>query len=107
MREKGNELADYFSDPVFSLKSSRMMTLRSICVPRLSSDDIKGHLNTLSDRSDGYIPNLSVDPWIQNPFTIPIDDIDDDNEIKDDLIEPKARGSLKMQFTTVGNHSEF
>ena len=69
--------------------------------------DIKGHLNTLSDRFFGYFPNLSVDPWIQNPFTIPIDDIDDDNEIKDDLIELKACGSLKMQFSTVASSSEF
>ena len=161
MREKGNELADYFSDPVFvarlayisdifghlnalnmSLQGSSVTIIEA--AERISSlqeklrlwsnrvekrsfvnfselaqiladddahidlcstlvVDIKGHLNTLSDRSDGYIPNLSVDPWIQNPFTIPIDDIDDDNEIKDGLIELKARGSLKMQFSTVPN----
>uniref|UniRef100_UPI00358E8A1A protein FAM200C-like n=1 Tax=Myxine glutinosa TaxID=7769 RepID=UPI00358E8A1A len=69
--------------------------------------DIKGHLKSLSDSFDGYFPNLSVDPWIQNPFTILIDDIDDDNELKDDLIELKASGRLKMQFSTVASPSEF
>ena len=34
--------------------------------------DIKDHLKSLSDSFDGYFPNLSVDPWIQDPFTIPI-----------------------------------
>ena len=165
MREKCNELADYFSDPVFvarlaytsdifghlndlnmSLQGSsvaiieaaeRISSLREklrllsnsvekrsfVNFPELAQIladddaqidlcstlvvDIKGHINTLSGRFDRYFPNLSVDPWIQNTFTIPIDDIDDDNEIKDDLIELKACGSLKMQFSTVASSSEF
>ena len=52
--------------------------------------DIKGLLKSLSDSLDGYFPNLSVELWIVDPFTIPIDDIDDENKLKDDLIELKA-----------------
>ena len=70
-------------------------------------DEIKCHLKSLSDRFDGYFPNLSVDLWIQDPFTIPIDDIDDGNELKDDLIELKSSGRLKMRFSTVASPSEF
>ena len=70
-------------------------------------DEIKCHLKSLSDRFDGYFPNLSVDLWIQDPFTIPIDDIDDGNELKDDLIELKSSGRLKMRLSTVASPSEF
>uniref|UniRef100_UPI00358FFEDB protein FAM200C-like n=1 Tax=Myxine glutinosa TaxID=7769 RepID=UPI00358FFEDB len=165
LREKGNDLADYFGDPVFvarlvyisdifghlnalniSLQGSsltifeaaeRINSLREklrlwsnrvekrsfVNFPELAQIladddaqndfcstlvvDIKGHLKSLSDSFDGYFPNLSVDPWIQDPFTILIDDIDDDNELKDDLIELKASGRLKMQFSTVASPSEF
>ena len=69
--------------------------------------DIKGHLKSLSDSLDRYFPNLSVEPWIVDPFTIPIDDIDDENKLKDDLIELKASGRLKMQFSTFASLSEF
>ena len=68
--------------------------------------DIKSHLKFLSDSPDGYFLNLSVKLWI-DPFTIPIDDIDDENKLKDDLIELKASGRLKMQFPTVASPSEF
>ena len=66
--------------------------------------DIKGHLKSLSDSLDGYFPNLSVEPWIVDPSTIPIDD---ENKLKDDLIELKASSRLKMQFSTVASPSEF
>jgi len=69
-------------------------------------DDIQRHLKSLSNGFDGYFPNLSVDPWIQDPFAVSIGDIDD-NELKDDLIELKASSRLKMQFSTVANPSDF
>ena len=68
--------------------------------------DIKGHLKSLSDSLDGYFPNLSVEQWIVDHFTIPIDHINDENKLKDDLIELKASGRLKMQFSTVSSPSE-
>ena len=69
--------------------------------------DIEGHLKSLSDSLDGYFPNLSVEPWIVDFFTIPVNDIDDENKLKDDLIKLKASGRLKMQFSTVASPSEF
>uniref|UniRef100_UPI00358F611A protein FAM200C-like n=1 Tax=Myxine glutinosa TaxID=7769 RepID=UPI00358F611A len=165
LREKGNDLADYFGDPVFvarlayisdifghlnalnislqgssltivevaerinsfreklRLWSNRVAKRSFVNFPELAQIladdgaqndfcstlvvDIKGHLKSLSDSFDGYFPNLSVEPWIQDPFTILIDDIDDDNELKDDLIELKASGRLKMQFSTIASPSEF
>uniref|UniRef100_UPI00358ECE95 protein FAM200C-like n=1 Tax=Myxine glutinosa TaxID=7769 RepID=UPI00358ECE95 len=165
LREKGNDSADYFGDPVFvarlvyisdifghlnalnislqgssltiveaaerinslreklRLWSNRVEKLSFVNFPELAQIladddaqndfcptlvvDIKGHLKSLSDSFDGYFPNLLVDPWIQDPFTILIDDIDDDNELKDDLIELKASGRLKMQFSTIASPSEF
>ena len=48
---------------------------------------IKGHLKSLSDSLDECFSNLLVKPWIVDPFTIPIDRIDNGNKLKDDLIE--------------------
>ena len=69
--------------------------------------DIKGHLKSLCDSIDGYFLNLLVEPWIVDPFTIPIDHINDKNKLKDDLIELKASGRLQMQFSTVASPSQF
>ena len=63
--------------------------------------DIKGHLKSLSDSLDGYFPNLLVEQWIVDPFTFPIDHIDNENKLKDDLMELKTSGYLKMQFSTM------
>ena len=69
--------------------------------------DIKGHLKSLFDNLDGYFLNLSVEPWIVDPFTISFDHTNDENKLKDDLIELKFSGCLKMQFSTAASPSEF
>jgi len=53
------------------------------------------------------LPILSAGPWIQDHCTIAFDDIDQENEIKDDLIGLKASGRLKVQFSTVAILSKF
>ena len=58
--------------------------------------DIKGYLKSLSDSLDEYFPNLSVEQWIVDPFTIPIDHIDEENKLKDDLIKLKASGRYEL-----------
>ena len=87
-----------------SLKSSQMMMRRAICIPRLSWQSRSPEVYAW--HFDGF-QILSIVQWISDHLTIPIDDIDDDNnEFKDDLIELKASGSLSTQFSTIAKPLE-
>uniref|UniRef100_UPI00358FC317 protein FAM200C-like n=1 Tax=Myxine glutinosa TaxID=7769 RepID=UPI00358FC317 len=146
LREKGNDSADYFGDPVFvarlayisdifghlnalniSLQGSSLTIVEA--AERINSlrEKLRLWSNHVEKRSFVNFPELAqilADDGAQNdfcstlvvdikghlksdPFTILIDDINDDNELKDDLIELKASGRLKMQFSTVASPSEF
>uniref|UniRef100_UPI00358FFCAA protein FAM200C-like n=1 Tax=Myxine glutinosa TaxID=7769 RepID=UPI00358FFCAA len=146
LREKGNDSADYFGDPVFvarlvyisdifghlnalniSLQGSSLTIVEA--AERINSlrEKLRLWSNHVEKRSFVNFPELAqilADDDAQNdfcsmlvvdikghlksdPFTILIDDINDDNELKDDLIELKASGRLKMQFSTVASPSEF
>lgn len=88
----------------------REVVIRQFCGPRSDprgcstlAVDIKGQLKSLSHSFDGYFLNLSVDSWIQDPFTILTDNIDDDKDFKTDIIELKASGLLKILSTVSGS----
>ena len=42
------------------------------------------HLEILASNFERHFPNLPVKRWMVNPFTVPMDEVD--NDIKDDLI---------------------
>jgi len=103
--EQPLEETDYSLTLRSSLQPWMMTMLRMICVSHSQSKS--GSIWSLSGSFNGYLPILSAGPWIQDHCTIAFDDIDQENEIKDDLIGLKASGRLKVQFSTVAILSKF
>ena len=58
------------------------------------------HLNTLQTFFEGYfnLGSLKDEAWIQNPFLIDFNSIDDEDPNKDDLIDLKASKLLQIEF---------
>ena len=63
--------------------------------------DMKEHLQMLSQSFQGYFYHgeISVSQgWMQDPFFFNIDFMDDNDKIKEELVQMKASNKTKMEF---------
>lgn len=62
--------------------------------------EIRKHLETLQTSFEGYFSSESLEKetWVRSPFLIDIDNISDDDLIKDDLIDMRSKEVLKAEF---------
>ena len=57
------------------------------------------HLQTLKDNFDGYFGgDLVHDVWVRSPFTVSLDRINDDDVVKDELIDLRSNERLRIDF---------
>jgi hypothetical protein len=69
-------------------------------IPEQVKADICDHLSTLANSFENYFKYddaIEGSQWIRNPFTF---DMDDDNQLKDELIELKSKAMLQKAFET-------
>ena len=57
---------------------------RACSLKKQIKEEVTRHLEILASNFERHFPNLSVKRWMVNPFTVPMDEVD--NDIKDDLI---------------------
>jgi hypothetical protein len=79
---------------------------RGYALPDIVRDSIIEHLHTLKDNFDGYFCNLQHDVWVRSPFTVSLDQINDDDVAKDELIDLRSNERLRTDFEAM-NLSEF
>jgi len=63
--------------------------------------EIKEHLQGLGQSLQGYFHHGEVSVsqgWMQDPFIFNLHSMDDNDQMKDDLIEMKASSKTKMEF---------
>ncbi|CAM1323979.1 ZBED8 (predicted) [Pycnogonum litorale] len=66
--------------------------------------EMKEHLQVLSQSFQGYFQHGEVSVsqgWMQDPFVFNLDSMDDNDEIKEDLVEMKASNKIKMEFDSM------
>lgn len=66
-------------------------------------EEIVDHLEKLSKSFDGYFGGGELEPsekWIINPYSFNLDNMLDDEEVKEDLCELRTNRVLEMQFDT-------
>ena len=65
---------------------------------------MKEHLHMLSQSFQGYFYHGEVSvlqEWMQDPFLFNIDFMDDNDKMKDELVEIKASNKTKMEFDSM------
>ncbi len=63
--------------------------------------EILAHFELLSMSFEGYFAagELKIsDEWIMNPYSVNLDNMSDDEELKKDLIELRTNRFLELQF---------
>jgi len=66
--------------------------------------EMKEHLQVLSQSFQGYFQHGEVSVsqgWMQDPFVFNLDSMDDNDEMKEDLVEMKASNKIKMEFDSM------
>ncbi len=64
-------------------------------------EEILAHLELLSMFFEGYFAAGELktsDEWIMNPYSVNLDNMSDDEELKEDLIELRTNRFLELQF---------
>ncbi|KAF2356531.1 Ribonuclease H-like domain [Trinorchestia longiramus] len=72
-------------------------------VPTALKDDILIYLRTLQTSFDNYFGSevLQQNVWVRNPFTGNLDSVDDEDLVKDDLIDFRCKELLKSHIYTM------
>ena len=62
--------------------------------------ELCGHLETLKKSFQAYFcsDELRVKPWVRNPFLVDMNEIDDSDLAKDDLIDLRTKEMLRLEF---------
>jgi hypothetical protein len=62
--------------------------------------EISEHLETLQNSFEGYFcpESLNQETWVRSPFMTDINDINDEDLIKDDLIDMRCKAVLRAEF---------
>ena len=66
--------------------------------------DMKEHFQMLSQSFQGYFHHGEVSVsqgWMQDPFLFNIDLMDDNDKMKEELVEMKARNKTKIEFDSM------
>lgn len=69
-------------------------------ISKILQKEVSKHLETLQMSFEGYFTSAQLDKetWVRSPFLIDIDNISDEDLIKDDLIDMRAKEVLKSEF---------
>ncbi|KAL0879709.1 hypothetical protein ABMA27_003424 [Loxostege sticticalis] len=69
-------------------------------ISKMVQNEVSKHLETLQTSFEGYFSSESLEKetWVRSPFLIDIDNISDEDLIKDDLIDMRSKELLKAEF---------
>ena len=61
---------------------------------------VSEHLETLQNSFEGYFcpESLNQETWVRSPFMMDMNDINDEDLIKDDLIDIRSKAVLRAEF---------
>ena len=80
-----------------------LYTKEIVSLPQAVVSAILEHLKSLKNSFEGYfdIDNLPSELWVRNPFTVLLDEIDDNDLAKDELIDLRSNKQLKIKFDAI------
>lgn len=84
-----------------NFSSLEEMVDKNECLIPSVSNEILDHLEILSKSLDGYFKGGELEiskTWIINPYSFNLDNMSDDDKLKDDILELRTNRILAMQF---------
>ena len=74
-----------------------------VSLPQAVVNAILEHLESLKNSFESYfnIDNLPSELWVRNPFTVLLDEIDDNDLAKDELIDLRNNKQLKIKSDAI------